>query len=185
MAFFPNFSDIDNNIRTTLNNRKGNPLAVSNLNVWVKMTSAVGGGLVVYSNPDYKLFNAAGDGNIASIYGSTTQSGVLGVDWVNNPIYAEDKLGLYPRPVVTSIEIDEGAGNISRKATVSMTAFTKGQAKLLSEYFLEPGYTVFFEFGWNVGDSVGQIVPTGAEEIASMQNIKNLINKRANSNGNV
>jgi len=183
MAFFPNFSDIDNNIRTTLNARKGNPLAVSNLNVWVKMTSAVGGGLILYSNPDFKLFKAAGDGNISTIYGGNSQSGVLGVDWANKPIYASDGLGLYPRPVVTSIEIDEGAGNISRKATISMTAFTKGQAELLSEYFLEPGYTVFFEFGWNTEDSVGRIVPTTVKSIAEMQDITKLINKRANSNG--
>jgi len=183
MAFFPNFSDIDNNIRTTLNNRKGNPLAVSNLNVWVKMTSAVGGGLILYSNPDYKLFKAAGDGNIATIYGSRNQSGVLGVDWQGKPVYATDGLGFYPSPVVTSIEIDEGAGNISRKATVSMTAFTKGQAELLSEYFLEPGYTVFFEFGWNTPTSVGQIVKTDSSSISEMQNIKFLIERRGKSNG--
>jgi hypothetical protein len=183
MAFFPNFSEIDGNIRTTLEGRKGKPLAVSNLNVWVKMTSAVGGGLILYSNPDFKLFKAAGDGNVSTIYGGNSQSGVLGVDWANKPVYASDGLGLYPRPVVTSIEIDEGAGNISRKATVSMTAFTKGQAELLSEYFLEPGYTVFFEFGWNTHNSVGQIVDTGADSIAEMQDIKKLIEKRANSNG--
>ena len=145
MSFFPSFSNIDESIRGTLDKRKGNPLEVSKLNVWVKLTSAVGNGLVVYSNPDYKLFNAAGDGNISTIYCSNSQSGVLGVDWDNNVVYPNNSdLPLQPRPVVTSIEIDEGAGNISRKATISMTAFTKGQTELLSEYFLEPGYTVFF-----------------------------------------
>jgi len=183
MSFFPNFSNIDDNIRKTLDGRRGNPLAVSKLNVWVKLTSAVGDGLILYSNPDYKLFKAAGDGNIATIYGSRNQSGVLGVDWKRNPVYATDGLGFYPSPVVTSIEIDEGAGNISRKATVSMTAFTKGQAELLSEYFLEPGYTVFFEFGWNTGKSVGQIVKTNPSSISEMQNINNLIERRGESNG--
>ena len=143
MSFFPSFSNIDESIRGTLDKRKGNPLEVSKLNVWVKLTSAVGNGLVVYSNPDYKLFNAAGDGNISTIYGSNSQSGVLGVDWDNNVVYPNNSdLPLQPRPVVTSIEIDEGAGNISRKATISMTAFTKGQTELLSEYFLEPGYVL-------------------------------------------
>jgi hypothetical protein len=183
MSFFPNFSNIDDNIRKTLDGRRGNPLAVSKLNVWVKLTSAVGNGLILYSNPDYKLFKAAGDGNIATIYGSRNQSGVLGVDWKRNPVYAPNGLGFYPSPVVTSIEIDEGAGNISRKATVSMTAFTKGQAELLSEYFLEPGYTVFFEFGWNTPASVGQVVKTNADSISEMQNIKNLIERRGKSNG--
>jgi hypothetical protein len=183
MSFFPNFSNIDDNIRKTLDGRRGNPLTVSNLNVWVKLTSAVGGGLILYSNPDYKLFKAAGDGNIATIYGSRNQSGVLGVDWKGKPVYATDGLGFYPSPVVTSIEIDEGAGNISRKATVSMTAFTKGQAELLSEYFLEPGYTVFFEFGWNTPASAGQVVKTNADSISEMQNIKNLIERRGKSNG--
>jgi hypothetical protein len=184
MSFFPSFSNIDISIKETLDKRKGNPLEVSKLNVWVKLTSAVGNGLILYSNPDYKLFNAAGDGNISTIYGSNSQSGVLGVDWNDNPVRATNSdLPLQPRPVVTSIEIDEGAGNISRKATISITAFTKGQAELVSEYFLEPGFTVFFEFGWNDRNSVGSLVKTSATEIAKMQDIKELIDKRINSKG--
>jgi hypothetical protein len=184
MSFFPSFSNIDISIKETLDKRKGNPLEVSKLNVWVKLTSAVGNGLILYSNPDYKLFNAAGDGNISTIYGSNSQSGVLGVDWNDNPVRATNSdLPLQPRPVVTSIEIDEGAGNISRKATISITAFTKGQAELVSEYFLEPGFTVFFEFGWNTPKSVGQIVKTGANSIARMQSMKELFGKRTKSNG--
>lgn len=187
MSFFPSFSNIDESIRGTLDKRKGNPLEVSKLNVWVKLTSAVGNGLVVYSNPDYKLFNAAGDGNISTIYGSNSQSGVLGVDWDNNVVYPTNSdLPLQPRPAVTSIEIDEGAGNISRKATISMTAFTKGQTELLSEYFLEPGYTVFFEFGWNTPKSAAQLVSPDkpdAISIAKMQNMVELVGKRNNSEG--
>ena len=64
MSSFPNFSNIQGFVQNTLNKRKGNTELVSKLNPFVRLVS--GGskngadGLVLDSNPDTKLFQAAG-----------------------------------------------------------------------------------------------------------------------------
>ena len=103
------------------------------------------------SNPSYPLFAAAG---AASMYGSKDISGTIGTTWHGSPIQgglsSKGDAGYRPRPNITSIEIDEGAGNLSRKASFTITAYTEPQLDTLCKYFLEPGFTIFLEWGWNV-----------------------------------
>ena len=46
-------------IKETLDNRKGNIIDVSKLNAWIRITSGVGNGMVILSNPSVPLFYAA------------------------------------------------------------------------------------------------------------------------------
>lgn len=190
MSGFPLFSNFEPFVKEQLDKRKDNTLEVSSYTTWTRLFSSAGKGLIMYSNPTYALFKAAGESSISTIYGGMNTSGVLGVDWDGNPVYAEDDVPLKPSPVVTSFDVDEGMGNISRRANLSITAYTKGQADLLAEYFMEPGFTVFFEWGRNVPESMNSIINTeeGSDDIATqiskMQNFEEVLKKRTKSDGN-
>ena len=156
MSSFPNFSNIAPHVIAEISSRKGNIMKVSNLNAWVRVASGVGpGGCQIISNPNFALFGGAG-----SIYGNDTMSGTLGYTWSGNYVVAPDFHGYRPKPNITSIEVDEGAGNISRKATFSITCYTRAQLDTMCKYYLEPGYKIFLEWGWNTPGGVSQFVPT-------------------------
>jgi hypothetical protein len=182
MSAFPNFSNVDGYVVSELERRKSNTLLISKLNCWARIISAVDNGLVLVSNPDIALFNAAGQGE--SIYGSSRTSGTIGKDWNGGAVNAknESQVGL-PRPVITSFEVDEGAGNISRKATFTTTAYTKAQLEEVAKYFLEPGFTVFLEWGWNTKDGVQSLGNVNVEYIKRAMNATTLKDVRMNSNG--
>lgn len=188
MSTFPNFSNIAKYATDKLEARKGSVYNVSKLNSWVRIISGVigseGTGMVMVSNPDYRLFRAVGDTTTSTIYGSSTQSGVVGTTWNGNPINPNEGQGYRPTPVIDSIEIDEGAGNLSRKASFSVKCFSKEQMELATQYFLEPGFTIFLEWGWNTEDSMkGLINSIDATTIASHQNFKNITKRRKDSGG--
>ena len=181
MAYFPQFSNFKDYVQAKLNSRKDNSIGVSQLNVWVRLTSGVGDGLVMTSNPDYQLFRAAGAST--GIYDGAGGNATIGVDWDGKSVSAGGGNLLRPKPAVTSVEVDEGAGGISRKATISITAFTLEQMETVCEYFLEPGYTVFLEFGWNTSDSATGLVTINTSNVAGMQNFDKVNKKRETSNG--
>ncbi len=182
MSSFPNLSNFAGYVKKALDNRIGNTQSVSQLNAWVRVSSGVGGGLMLLSNPDFKLFKAAGGG---SIYGDGQSSGTLGTNWGGGAVYAEtNDSGFRPKPNITSIEIDEGAGTLSRKATFTITCYTKGQLDTLCEYFLEPGYSIFLEWGWNLPQSLNSYSTTlSAGTVANFQNFKKVNEARAAAGG--
>jgi hypothetical protein len=180
MGTFPKFSNIAGYATKTLESRKRSVYNVSKLNAWVRVTSAVSGnkgdGLTLVSNPNFRLFGAAG---VSSIYGINKQSGTIGETWGGSPINPSEGQGYKPSPIIESIEIDEGAGNLSRKANFTIKCFSKDQMELITEYFQEPGFTVFLEWGWNTPDSMkGLVKKLNANNIANFQNFKNLTTKR-------
>ena len=156
MSAFPNFSNIADYVQAELALRKGNTMRVSNLNAWVRVASGVGGGCQIISNPNFSLFGDPRSG-AGSIYGNDTMSGTVGTTWYGNFISPTGEFhGYRPKPNITSIEVDEGAGNISRKATFSITCYTRAQLDTMCKYYLEPGYTIFLEWGWNTNKGVSQ-----------------------------
>lgn len=180
MSSFPNFSNIAPHVSAELSSRKGDIMKVSSLNAWVRVASGVGTGCQMISNPNFSLFGAAG-----SIYGNAQMSGTVGYTWdTKGFVVAPDFHGYRPKPNITSIEIDEGAGNISRKATFSITCYTRAQLDIMCKYFLEPGYTIFLEWGWNTRNGVSQFVPalTG-DSVGANQSFKTVNDKRKASNG--
>lgn len=179
MSVFPYFSNVDDTIVEKLQNRKGNIQKISSLNAWVRISSGVGSGLSIISNPSFSLLKAAGDGNNASLYGGADVSGVLGTTWDGGAVYSTTGQGYRPSPVIESLEIDEGAGNLSRKANFNVTAYSKEQLDELVKYFLEPGYTIFLEWGWNTPESMGAWDSTlSGTSVAAYQSFKETQNKR-------
>lgn len=180
MSSFPNFSNIAPHVIAELSSRKGNIMKVSNLNAWVRVASGVGSGCQLISNPNFSLFGGAG-----SIYGNDTMSGTLGYTWDGKGfVTADDFHGYRPKPNITSIEVNEGAGNISRKATFSITCYTRAQLDKMCKYFLEPGYTIFLEWGWNTPNGVSQFTPTlSGDSVGANQSFQTVNKKRKASNG--
>ena len=178
MASFPNFTNIQDFVKSTLKKRVGNPQLISKLNPFVRLVSGGGAGLVLDSNPNNNLFRAAG-----RTYGSSTQAGRIGTTWEGADVNPSVGQGYRPSPIVTSLEVDEGAGNLSRKANFSITCFTKEQMETLTRYFLEPGMSIFLEWGWNTSSGVSGLTPLKASEISKYQNASNRDVVRQNTVG--
>jgi len=158
---WPKLSQINDKIYkkiTTRNNKD-----VSQLNIWVRLFSGVGDGLIMVSNPDTKLFASAGQSGIYGFGGNSEfegYSGALGVDWNGKGVNPKVGRSLRPSPIVTSLEVKEGEDQISREATISLTAFSLEQMEAIQKYFMEPGYNLFIEWGWNTEDGVMGLIKT-------------------------
>ena len=179
MSAFPNFSNIRGYIQNELDSRIDSTLKLSQLNCWAKVTSGVG--MAMVSNPNFNLFKAAGGST--GIYGNESSSGTIGTTWDGAAINSGTGQGFRPSPIISSIEIDEGSGNLSRKASFSITAYTLEQMETLTEYYLEPGYSIFLEWGWNTPAGVGAVVGSTAREIAKYQSSFETDKKREDSDG--
>ena len=182
MSAFPNFSNITPYVQTRLNSRKNN-MFISELDCWVRVVSAVGNGAVLLSNPKASLFGAKG------IYG-VDSGGMLGYNWGGGILtYSNadsDKLVGRPMPVVTSFEVEEGTAgtnSITRKATFTIKCFTPAQLHDICQYYLEPGFSVFLEWGWNTHAGVTSVTKLDVETIAAYQNFEKMHDKRKLSNG--
>jgi hypothetical protein len=189
---WPKLTNIEPNIASKIKSY-GDSMEASKLNAWIRVFSGaiVGSnqGLIMQSNDsDFKLFKAAGDTN-PTIYGGLQSSGVLGKDWNGNAV--ETALGrrLRPSPIITSFSVKEGKDQISRQATLEIKAFSLEQMEMIQSYFLEPGYSLYIEWGWNTTDGVrnittatgtGNIVSTIADKSLSWTKLSET---RLNSNG--
>ena len=179
MSVFPDFSNISDYVRDELTLRKGNTTYISSLNAWIRVSSGVDTGLMLYSNPDYNLLKAVGD-KAAAMYGSSTQSGTVGKTWDGKFIPTTDVI-LKPSPYISSFEVDEGGGTatLSRKASFKIVAHSKGQLDSICKYFLEPGFTVFIEWGWNKRDAyAGWQNTLNADYVSSFNSFKVLDTRR-------
>jgi hypothetical protein len=162
---WPKFSNIDDTIYNKIQN--GAPSepndsiqsTVSKKVCWVRVISGANQGLIMYSNPDWKIFAAVGDdAKSAYIYGDGTNSGALGVDWKGRTVKANDGWAGRPSPIITGLSVKEGQDQISRHAELSLTCYTRGQMELIQEYLMEPGYTLVIEYGYNTDASVQHIL---------------------------
>jgi len=187
MSAFPHFSNFSDYVIKELNSRKDN-IYNSDLNCWVRAISAVsnayGKGMILTSNPNHKLFNAAGDPNFASTYGGNNLSGTVGTTWANKGINAQPGVVGRPSPIITNFEVDEGSGNISRKATFTIRCFTPEQLEVITSYYLEPGFTIFLEWGWNTAKGLANYMKSIDENsIGAYQSFTEVNKRRAASGG--
>ena len=106
------------------------------------------------------------------------------MDWGGTPIAVEAGNPGRPMPIVTSVEVDEGAGNISRKANVVIRCFSVTQLELIMKYYMEPGFTLFLEWGWNNITGVRGLDKYDVPFVSSFQSIKAVNNRRVNTKGN-
>lgn len=185
MSIFPSFSNVNGFVAAELNRRIDNTQYISSLNSWIRVASGVGNGLIMQSNANFNLLSAAG-GKTAAFYGNAGESGTLGVDWSGNPVSVGADVGLRPSPVVNSFECDEGGGTatLSRKATFKVTAFTQRQCDAVCKYFLEPGFTIFIEWGWNQASAFTDYSDKlSADYVVSFTSIKVLQSRRQKCKG--
>ena len=187
---WPKLSNINKDIHDKIANR--NNLEASKLNCWVRLFSGVGDGLILVSNPDTRLFAAAGEGGIYGFAGNATESGYsgeLGKDWTGKSVNPEPGRSLRPSPMVTSLEFSEGEDQISRSGKISLKVFSLEQMELIQQFFMEPGYNLFIEWGWNTEDGVSGLIDTSKpNKIPSFASGGNLVqsqirNKALNTNG--
>ena len=154
-------TQIEDSIHKKITNRNGKDL--TNLNPFIRVFSGANTGLIIESNPDWDLFRAAGQSN-PSVYGSHTNgSGTIGVSWQNAAIQANG-VAAKPRPVITLFNVKEGQDQISKEATLNITAFSLEQLELIQQYFMEPGYSLFIEWGWNTQEGVKGLIDNTNEQ---------------------
>jgi hypothetical protein len=180
---FPNFSEISDYAVTLLESRKGKTFDVSALNCYVKLYS--GAGALMYANPNIQLFSAAGDSNPSTIYGNKERSGVIGVTWEGSPIITTNAgQSGKPSPIVTSLEIDEGEGNLSRKAKINIRCFSVSQLDDILKYYMEPGFSIFIQWGWNTPSGIKMAGKSfSAAEMANFENMSEVDGYRRASGG--
>ena len=121
-----------------------------NYQAWVSVASARAPGLFMASNM-FKSFDLN--------YGGFDSDGKIGYQWDGKTIVGgSSSTGYRPSPMVTSLEVEEGIDNtLTRRANFTIVAHSGGQAKELIKYFLEPGYTIFLQWGWATagGQAIG------------------------------
>lgn len=177
MNIFPAFSNIHPYVTSKINSRFENLIQTSGLNAWVSIASAKSPGLTLYSNRD---------GGFASHYGSQTTAGITGETWGGGDVGGGDE-GYKPSPYVSAMEIEENVGSISRKASFTIVAHTQQQCNVLINHFLEPGYTVFLQWGWNTALANGKLLKPGnglsADNVANYADFANTSTARRTTEG--
>jgi hypothetical protein len=112
-------------------------------------------------------------------YGNTKGSGPIGKSFNNKWVYpsvgyqrgliktntnddnSEDQdWVLRPSPIVTSLEIKEGKDHISRVGNLVIKCFTLPQLEEIQRYFMEPGFSILIEYGWNDTEAFAQLIDT-------------------------
>jgi len=128
----------------------------SKLNAWVRVFSGAtkgdNRGLILSSNNNFALFKAAGQTS-ATIYGSSDSTGTIGIDWNGKGVGGANDRALRPSPLVVGLSIKEGKDQISRECELELKCFSLAQMEKLQTYFLEPGYSVCVEWGWNTEEA--------------------------------
>ena len=155
---WPTISNIDLKIANRIKSYANDNLAASGLNAWVRVYSGANSGLILESNTDFKIFSAAGE---ASIYGNSNRSGTIGRTWdPNKSVVSDVGRVLRPSPIITTLNSKEGQDQISRTCDFSITCFSFEQLEIIQTYFMEPGYSVGVEWGWNTGESSKGLIST-------------------------
>ena len=118
-------------------------------------------GLIMSSAQVSKVFKAAGETKSGPYaYGGINSNGDIGVSWDGKIISAQSFGSLRPSPLVTGLEIKEGKDQISRECSLKLKCFTLEQMEMIQTYFLEPGYSLCIEYGWNTDYGVLNIIDT-------------------------
>ena len=161
---FPQFEEIDFEIYNSILSRT--PANISKKSIFIRAISGADDGLILESNPNRDIFTSRTNGvlgsvaNGASIYGTNTSSGTVGTNWNGKVINPSVGRAGRPNPIITMFHVMEGTDQISREANMNITCFSLEQLELIQKYFMEPGFTLFIEWGWNsVDGQLGLIKP--------------------------
>ena len=182
-------------VEDELISRKGKVLEMSKRNAWIRVTSGVGNGMVILSNPSLPLFYAAG-----AIYGGVgAQPRPQGTNSSETPEgetptkvtdrsgkeieFKDDRWGR-PRPIISGIDISEGNNGLSKKMELQITCFSLAQMIEVQKKFQEPGHSVFIEFGWNTEKGVKGLVDiSNVDDVVNQRNLDGVQKQRSAARG--
>ena len=145
---FPQFANIDKRIYDTMLFRAGNNKHMSEIQPWIRVTSTLHEFLTLESIKNVESFSER--------YGDTQKSGRVGTNKNGQSIYASNERAFRPSPTISSLNVSQGNEGLSKKVNFTITAYTKGQAEYIIDYFMEPGTHCLVEFGFNQSKSVAQ-----------------------------
>ncbi len=220
---YPIFTSINKDIYANINSSgKGldpdtnTSLNSSELVPFIRLISGTGNGLIMSSNPNVPVLSNEysaefdKDGKLKSLksspslYGNRWASGMLGVDWNQDPVFpivtpftqGAGDLVLRPSPLIAGLEVKEGKDQISRQADLRIICFSLSQAEMVQQYLMEPGHSLLIEYGWNTDRGLASLIevvdgagnPVSSDRIVNQAaennlNQQNLHAKRVNSMG--
>jgi hypothetical protein len=192
MSTFPQLSNIDPKIYTNLTSGTKAGFNASQRVCWIRVfsgaKSGASEGLIISSNMNYGTFKPSTTSNGGFVYGDSVSGGAIGNTW-NGASLTTSGGPLRPSPGITGLQIKEGKDQISRECTLSLQCHSLEQMELMQRYFLEPGYSLCIEYGWNSNPGLSHAMPSiGTAAIldaASSRNLNgdNLHKKRVDSLG--
>ena len=183
--FFPCYSNLYPKLNEVLDSRAQNTNkpwqqgGVGGLAVWIRVISAAGDGLVLQSIHKPESFEQR--------YGNSEKPGILGyaLDMKTPVEVPTSGRGLRPSPIITDFKIDESQQGALKLMSFNIRCFTLEQVNEISKYFLEPGFYVLTEWGWNTNDGYSQRVGGGGTidkcDIVAYNNWVTIKEKRKNS----
>jgi hypothetical protein len=192
MSTFPQLSNIDSKIVDNLKFGTKAGLNASQRVCWIRVFSGAktgaAEGLIISSNMNYGTFNPSTTNNAGFVYGNSVSGGTFGNTWAGGALLSAGG-PLRPSPGITGLQIKEGKDQISRECTLSLECFSLEQMELMQRYFLEPGYSLCIEYGWNSNVGLAQKMPNigtaGILAAAASRNLNgnNLHQRRIDSLG--
>ena len=192
MSTFPQLSNIDPKIYTNLTSGTKAGMRASQRVCWIRVfsgaKSGASEGLIISSNMNYGTFKSSTTSNGGFVYGDSVSGGTIGNNW-NGASLTTSGGPLRPSPGITGLQIKEGKDQISRECTLSLQCHSLEQMEQIQKYFLEPGYSLCIEYGWNSNEGLSQKMPNVGTaailEAASSRNLNgdNLHKKRVDSLG--
>lgn len=189
--FFPKYSNLYPELREVLDSRvqnTNNPISlggVGGLSTWIRVISAANDGLVMQSIHKPDSYNISTE--FEKRYGNDSKPGIIGYALdLSTPIEIEGTgRGLRPSPIITDFKIEEAQQGALKLISFNVRCFTMEQVDVVTKYFLEPGFHILTEWGWNVNDAYSQRVGGGGVitpcDIAQYNNWPFLKEKRKNS----
>jgi hypothetical protein len=162
---FPEFTAINGNIKKKILSR--NATTIPQQSIFIRAISGADNGVILQSNVNWDTFKddyldviSNGGANVGqkivnavafnkSLYGHKNSSGTIGIDWDGAAVNPDLGRGGRPSPIITMFTVREGMDQISRSATMNISCYSLEQLEKIQKYFLEPGYTLFIEWGWN------------------------------------
>lgn len=178
MSTFPQLTNIDAKIVTNLISGTKAGMRASSRVCWIRVFSGAktgaSEGLIISSNMNYGTFNPSTTNTAGFVYGNSVSGGTIGNNW-NGAALISSGGPLRPSPGITGLQIKEGKDQISRECTLSLQCHSLEQMELMQRYFLEPGYSLCIEYGWNSNEGLSQKMPnTGVPAILDAASSSNL-----------
>ena len=167
---FPQFANIDKRLFKTMLERAGNNKEMSTYQPWIRVTSTLHNFLTLESIKNTESFTEK--------YGNTSKSGRVGTDKNGASIYYGDERAFRPSPTISALNVSQGNGGLSKKVSFTITAYTRGQAEVVINYFMEPGVHCLVEFGFNQSKSVSQKCEFGTQNSGQVLNFTQNKNER-------